>query len=227
MDEIKKIKILFNIVPITETNEQDVLNSIEKYFIRDEPLNESVELSKEKESVIKYRNFCTNLLHTGLSFAAVSETGEVMGVILNSIMNMDDYIIQQYSDENFDPSSRFDDIEVLLNKVRRDIDLFGKYPNVNIDRIMELKLISVNEAYRGQGVCQALVKKSKEMALELGYQMIYSECSSYFTAKAMERCGFQCIYSLPYSDYVDRKGKVVFNVVKPPHECIKVQLLLL
>jgi len=96
---------------------------------------------------------------------AVSETGEVMGVILNSVMSMDDYIIQQYSDENFDPSSRFDDIEVLLNKVRRDIDLFGKFPNVNINRIMELKLISVNEAFRGQGVCQALVKKSKYVSI--------------------------------------------------------------
>lgn len=92
---------------------------------------------------------------------AVSETGEIMGAILNSVMSKEDYLIQQYGDENFEPSSRFDDIEVLLNKVRRDIDLFGQYPNIDVDRIMELKLISVNEAYRGQGVCKALVKKSK------------------------------------------------------------------
>jgi len=65
MDEMKKTKISFSIVPITETNGQDVINSIEKYFIRDEPLNESVELFKEEESVLKYRNFSTNLLHTG------------------------------------------------------------------------------------------------------------------------------------------------------------------
>lgn len=69
-----------------------------------------------------------------------------MGAILNSIMSKEDYLIQQYGDKNFEPSSRFDDIEVLLNKVRRDIDLFGQYPNIDVDRIMELKLISVNEA---------------------------------------------------------------------------------
>lgn len=91
----------------------------------------------------------------------VSETGEIMGAILSSIMSKEDYLIQQYGDENFEPSSRFDDIEVLLNKVRRDIDLFGHYPNIDIHRIMELKIISVNEAYRGQGVFKALVKKSK------------------------------------------------------------------
>lgn len=65
MDEMKKTKISFNIVPITSSNWQDVINSIEKYFIQDEPLNASVELFKEVESVLKYRNFCTNLLHTG------------------------------------------------------------------------------------------------------------------------------------------------------------------
>ncbi|XP_050053605.1 arylalkylamine N-acetyltransferase 1-like isoform X2 [Aphis gossypii] len=227
MDKMKKTKISFNIVPISSSNEQGVINSIEKYFIQDEPLNASVELFKEEESVLKYRNFCTNLLYTGLSLMAVSETGEIMGAILNSVMSKEDYLIQQYGDENFEPSSRFDDIEVLLNKVRRDIDLFGQYPNIDVDRIMELKLISVNEAYRGQGVCKALVKKSKELALELGYQMMYVECLSYFAAKAMERFGFQCIYSLSYSDYVDKRGKVVFDAVQPPHECIKVQLLLL
>jgi len=96
---------------------------------------------------------------------AVSETGDIMGAILNSIMSKEDYLIQQYVDENFEPSSRFDDIEVFLNKVRQDIDLFGQYPNVDVNRIMELKLISVNEAYRGQSVCKALVKKSKYISI--------------------------------------------------------------
>lgn len=65
MDKMKKTKISFNIVPISSSNEQGVINSIEKYFIQDEPLNASVELFKEEESVLKYRNFCTNLLYTG------------------------------------------------------------------------------------------------------------------------------------------------------------------
>lgn len=92
---------------------------------------------------------------------AVSETGEIMGAILNSSMSKEDYLTQQYGDENFEPCSGFDDFEVLLNKVRRDIELCRQYPNADVDCIMELKLISVNVAYREQGVCKALVKKSK------------------------------------------------------------------
>jgi len=67
---------------------------------------------------------------------------------------------------------------------------------------------------------------SRELALELGCQMIYVECSSHFTAKAVERFGFQCIYSLPYSDYVNKQNHVVFKT-QPPHKCFKINVLLL
>jgi len=60
--------------------------------------------------------------------------------------------INKIGEENNDKSSKFNDIMVNLDKAERDTDVFGKYPN--IDRIMELKIITVNyEAYRGQGVC--------------------------------------------------------------------------
>ncbi|XP_060868424.1 arylalkylamine N-acetyltransferase 1-like [Metopolophium dirhodum] len=216
MDENKKLKMQFNIVPIIDNDSQSVLSFIEKYFIRDEPLKASVALIKEKESIVKFKDFCCNIFNNGDNILYV------MGVTLNTIMSKDDLIVQ-YGDENFISNLKFDDIEVFLYKIRRDIDLYEKYPNV--DRIMELKIISVNEKYRGQGVCKALINKLKELALKLEYKMMYAECSSCFTAKAMERAGFQCIYSLSYSDYVNKQGKQVFNMAQPPHECIKVQVL--
>jgi len=67
---------------------------------------------------------------------------------------------------------------------------------------------------------------SRELALELGYQMIYVECSSHFTAKAVERLGFQCIYSLCYLDYINKQGDVVFKT-QSPHKYFKIHVLLL
>lgn len=64
------------------------------------------------------------------------------------------------------------------------------------------------------------------MALEKECQMIDVECSSHFTAKAVERLGFKCIYSLSYMDYVDDQGKVVFKS-QPPHEHFKMYVFLL
>lgn len=67
---------------------------------------------------------------------------------------------------------------------------------------------------------------SRELALEMGCQMIYVECTSHFSAKAVERLGFQCIYSLAYTDHVNEQGEVVFKT-HSPHRRAKVYVLLL
>ncbi|XP_026816934.1 dopamine N-acetyltransferase-like [Rhopalosiphum maidis] len=224
METIKNTKVSFKIVPITDNDKEVVINFIKQNFFRDEPLCASLGLIEEKESVIQLEKFCVDALQNGISFMAVStETGEMIGVSLDNTMCRGNEI-NEIVEENNDKSSKFNDIMVLLDKAKRDTDIFGKYPN--IDRIMDLKIITVNEAYRGQGVCKALIDKSKELALELRYQMIYVECTSHFTAMAVERFGFQCIYSLSYTDYVNKQNEVVFKT-QPPHKYFKVYVLLL
>lgn len=58
----------------------------------------------------------------------------------------------------------------------------------------------------------------------MGCQMIYVECTSHFSAKAVERLGFQCIYSLAYTDYVNEQGEMVFKT-QSPHRYAKVYVL--
>lgn len=64
------------------------------------------------------------------------------------------------------------------------------------------------------------------MALEKGYKVIDVECSSQYSANAVEKCGFECIYSMPYSHYLDENGEVVFKT-QPPHTDIKIYVFLL
>lgn len=90
---------------------------------------------------------------------AVSQTGDIMGVILNNIMHRDDVEQDNDDDETCNEKSKFKDIVVLLDKIKREVDMFAHYPSVN--RIMDIKIVAVNEAYRGQGVCKALVDKTK------------------------------------------------------------------
>jgi len=94
--------------------------------------------------------------------AISAETGEMMGASLNTTLCRDNEI-KKFGDENNDKSSKYNDIMVFLDKAERDVDVFGQYPNIN--RIMELKIITVNEAHRGQGVCKALINKSKYIIL--------------------------------------------------------------
>lgn len=89
---------------------------------------------------------------------ALSQTGDIMGVILNNVLHRDD--VEEEDDDNDGTcNSKFKEIVVLLDKIKREADVFTQYPTV--DRILEIKIVTVNEAYRGQGVCKALVDKTK------------------------------------------------------------------
>lgn len=107
-------------------------------------------------SFICHKILC--FLYLGLSFMAISESNEVMGVILNDKSCRD--TIKKYDvDESSDESSKFNNIMVLLDKIQKEVDVYEKYPNV--DRIMHIKIISVNDAYREQGICKSFVTKTK------------------------------------------------------------------
>jgi predicted GNAT family acetyltransferase len=96
-----------------------------------------------------------------MTFMAVSQAGDIMGVILNNIMHRNEEEEEEEDDEddNCNDNLKFKEIVVLLDKIKKEADVFEQYPNVN--RILEIKIVTVNEAYRGQGVCKALVDKTK------------------------------------------------------------------
>lgn len=97
-------------------------------------------------------------MRLGILLMAVSEKGEPIGVILNSKTCRDTekkYIVDESSTE----SSKYNEIMTLLAKIQREVDVYGKYPNVN--HIMHIYVIAVNDAYRGRGVCKALIAKTK------------------------------------------------------------------
>lgn len=84
-----------------------------------------------------------------------------MGVILSGLTCRSDSRKENNESEK-DPTTKdntkFNIITTLLDKIERETDVFTKYPN--IDRIMDIKIISVDESFRGQGVCKALINKT-------------------------------------------------------------------
>lgn len=64
-------KRTYNIVPITDQDRHSVMNLLKTYFFHDEPLNASIALIEETESVIKLENFCDTYLQNGEFFIIV------------------------------------------------------------------------------------------------------------------------------------------------------------
>lgn len=97
----------------------------------------------------------------GLTFKAVSSNGDLMGVIVNDIMIRDNYNELQADDdsEDDDPTNRFNKFMNIFKKVEKESNVFGKYPEIN--RIISIKIVAVNDVFKGQGVCKVLFDKTK------------------------------------------------------------------
>lgn len=68
---MNKTKRTYDIQPIADQDRHSVINFLKKYFFHDEPLNASIELFKETESVKKLEKFCNTFLQNGELFIIV------------------------------------------------------------------------------------------------------------------------------------------------------------
>lgn len=89
-----------------------------------------------------------------MAYKAISTSGNLIGVILNGIKCKFDK-----HEDNTEDDTKFKHIETFLNKVDKEANVFCQYPNVC--RVLNIDIISVDDMYRGKGVCKALIDKTK------------------------------------------------------------------
>lgn len=88
-----------------------------------------------------------------MSVKAVSASGNLIGVCLNGIG------VRGIPEEEFYSSDpKFQKILDLLDAVEANANLFGRYPDV--DKIMNVKILSVDGAWRGRRIAQELVNRT-------------------------------------------------------------------
>lgn len=54
---------------------------------------------------------------------------------------------------------KFKKILQLLSFLKKQSNVFGLYPD--IDKVLDIVILSVDESYRGQGICKALIQKTR------------------------------------------------------------------
>lgn len=68
MNTVIKSKYTFNIVTITkEKDENTVIEFLMKFFFRDEPLNATMDLTKDQDIIKDLRNYTMKILNEGES----------------------------------------------------------------------------------------------------------------------------------------------------------------
>lgn len=103
------------------------------------------------------------------------------------------------------------------------VNLFDKF---NVDRIFELRILSVDQNYRGQGIARSLVNESERVAAENGFKLVKLDATSLFTQKLSATLGFITASEKRFDEYRNENGEVIIQV-EPPHVSTKIMYKLL
>lgn len=143
-----------NLKYITDNDADNVISFLRRFFFQDEPLNVDVKLLEKEPTCKELEEYSLKCIKDGVSVMAVNDNGDIVGVCLNGIVNRNDPI----EDEEECKNEKFAKILSLLECVEKEVDIFNKYPEV--DKLMILKIISVDSNCRGKGIAKLLCDKT-------------------------------------------------------------------
>lgn len=96
----------------------------------------------------------------------MSDYGDILGLCLNRTLikeNNDDCDRDNgeciFDNNKFVDDAKADRIMYLLDTLKEKTDLFGQFPNA--DKVLDIFIVSVDDTYRGKGICKALIDKTR------------------------------------------------------------------
>ncbi|KAH8308612.1 hypothetical protein KR044_001553 [Drosophila immigrans] len=105
----------------------------------------------------------------------------------------------------------------FLAIVEQSANVFGRY---NVTKALHLHALGVDASLRGRRIGERIVTALASRGRELGYPVLTTDCTSVYSARLMQRLGFELLNSLPYTSYVDA-AKVQLITPPAPHEFVQ------
>ncbi|XP_011195599.2 arylalkylamine N-acetyltransferase-like 2 [Zeugodacus cucurbitae] len=208
-------------IRLIELNDRDeVLNFLRKHFYPDEPF---MIASAQKHPDPEDEEFNISLIAHGTCLMAVQQETvnsilkeRIVGVVLSGPKCSDE------AEHLFKEAARLGSTTWgktigILAHAERDSNVYERY---NADRALHIYASAVDGRFRGRAISMRLKEKLKELARQLGYPLLTTDCTSFYSAKVSERMGMDCVNVIKYTDCLDDEGKVVFNPPLP-HEYLK------
>ncbi|XP_005186939.1 arylalkylamine N-acetyltransferase-like 2 [Musca domestica] len=101
----------------------------------------------------------------------------------------------------------------LLGEIMCKTDIFNRY---GVEETLYVYLVSVAPNQRGRNIAYLMMRELMRVGKEKKFEVLSIDCSSYYCAQVCERLGMECLSTVPFSDYLDEKGEVIFRP-SPPH----------
>lgn len=82
---------------------------------------------------------------------------------------------------------------------------------------MEVRMVTVDGGWRGQGVATALLNATRLAAKDASCPYVKLYCTSNHSSRLVAKLGWTLLYSLNYAEYVQRNPRCGMQLPKEPH----------
>lgn len=196
----------------TDKDYDKVLDFIRVHYYKEEPLTIGVEPKQQDQHD---EEFNMSSISHGTSVVAV-EGDQILGVFLAAPKYSDE---AQHIKEEAEKlaGTKWSKILGILYHVETQANVFERF---GVDKAVHGHVLTVHNEARGKNVGGKLLEKVWEVTKEKGYKLFTSDCTSFYSARLMERMGMILVNEFPYKNYKDSNDNQVFN---PPeiHKSIK------
>lgn len=147
----------FEFRTVLEKDKEQIFEHMNKYFFIDEPLCLNFGLLADDGPFREdLNNFVAESLREPSHSLVILHEAKVVGVALNEVYERNKPV---QLTKNSPKSKQFEYVVNILDYVKRQSNLFEKFPNCN--KILLLKMLSVDTSYRGKGLAKILIDKSR------------------------------------------------------------------
>ncbi|KAL5292100.1 hypothetical protein ACFFRR_011106 [Megaselia abdita] len=196
----------------TQEDYEKVLSFILSHYYTEDPLTIGVEQKEPDNYDIEFN--MSSISH-GTSVVAV-EGDEILGVYLAAPKYSDEAQHIKEESERL-AGTKWSQILGILYHVETGANVFERF---GVEKAIHGHVLGVHKDTRGKNVGGKIIEKVWEVAKDKGYKLFTTDCTSYYSARLMERLGMEMVFEFPYSKHRDSNDNQIFN---PPemHKSIK------
>ncbi|XP_059082292.1 uncharacterized protein LOC131879858 [Tigriopus californicus] len=208
--------ITFRIVD--QSRYPEVLELLYANFHPDEPMSRALNIYSGDHRVPAIDEYTLNGLKENLSLMAVdSFTNKLLGVSINGLVHKSSLDIPLVDKLKNIRNDKFRHIITVLHEVnQRGAHIFQE---LGTDVVFDIKMVTTDKLNRKSGLATDLIRKSINLARDLGYTAAKTEATGIYSRKASERLGFTMTAEFFYDEYIAADGTTGIFSDMGNHKC--------
>ncbi|KAH8281313.1 hypothetical protein KR018_009157, partial [Drosophila ironensis] len=185
------------------------------HYYREEPLTAG---TTPPEPDPADQEFLLSNVPLGTCFLAAEQpSGRIVGALVAG--PKDDTGPQEMADEARKyAGSKWGRILDVLTIVETATDVCRRF---GVPSSLHVHALGVNPAVRGQALGARLMNAAAQRARELGHRLVSVDCTSVYSARLVQRLGYELVYVLRYEDHKDPATGAQLIRPPEPHDSIQ------